>query len=437
MSEPSDDAPTDEPAETEPSGPAVGAAAGPGRPTPSPLVRRLAAEFGVDLDTIDGTGPGGRVVREDVQRAAFGGEPLPGSTDAGPEPDSAAGAEPPTAADSNPLAKIAAPAEPADDATATGTPPSPPPDDTPLDDRSDNETADDATTDTAPNGPVTITRPDAPTDERSTVDAAPTPDDEARDAGSTHDESTADATPTRSGERSPLDDGLGTGPVATQRNTDTGSAPVAGRRVEEPPVAGGGVDSNDGGQHPPVLGMTIEVDGAQLVVAHERLRAESGRQISLDALLVKLVAATLPEFPELATDPSSPAIAFVRPGQLGLDRATVVGAAQMSLTELDVRMDELVRRSTAVEASRPALTVIDGGRFGVTAIAPTLGGATAAVAFGTARPTVTIVDGSPKAGATLSVTGVFDDSVVDLARAAAFLNRLRIYLEDPILAFVG
>lgn len=429
MSEPSDDAPTDEPANAEPPGPLVDAAPGPSRPTPSPLVRRLAVEFGVDLDTIDGTGPGGRVVREDVQRAAFGSEPLPGSTDAeldpaptaDAEPDSAAEPEPTTDTDPTPdtdppTSTNALPASP----TTTDTDPTPAAGASiPL--AAGNPGDDPAPHDALPDGPTAEpgdnpTRDDAPAplEPTATPDHAPT----------TLDEPTSGAAPT-----------LGGGSTPRDHHTDTN--PVPAPRDDGSPVAAVERDSADGGQHPPVLGMTIEVDGAQLVVAHERLRAESGRQISLDALLVKLVAATLPEFPELATDPASPAIAFVRPGELGLDRATVVGAAQMSLTELDVRMDELVRRSTAVDASRPALTVIDGGRFGVTAIAPTLAGATAAVAFGSARPTVTIVDGSPKAGATLSVTGVFDDSVVDLARAAAFLNRLRIYLEDPILAFVG
>lgn len=35
----------------------------------SPLARRLAREHGIDLVTLSGTGPGGRVVREDVERA--------------------------------------------------------------------------------------------------------------------------------------------------------------------------------------------------------------------------------------------------------------------------------------------------------------------------------------------------------------------------------
>jgi pyruvate dehydrogenase E2 component (dihydrolipoamide acetyltransferase) len=49
----------------------VKAATGPGgRVNASPAARRLAQELGVDLSTVVGTGPGGMIGREDVQRAA-------------------------------------------------------------------------------------------------------------------------------------------------------------------------------------------------------------------------------------------------------------------------------------------------------------------------------------------------------------------------------
>ena len=56
-----------------------------GEPTASPLARRVAADLGVDLATVTGTGPEGRITREDVERGAaspglavppnMGGEP--------------------------------------------------------------------------------------------------------------------------------------------------------------------------------------------------------------------------------------------------------------------------------------------------------------------------------------------------------------------------
>jgi len=44
-----------------------------GRRAASPVARKLAAELGVELGRISGTGPGGRITREDVQRAATDG----------------------------------------------------------------------------------------------------------------------------------------------------------------------------------------------------------------------------------------------------------------------------------------------------------------------------------------------------------------------------
>jgi pyruvate dehydrogenase E2 component (dihydrolipoamide acetyltransferase) len=45
-----------------------------GRVRATPLVRRMAAELGVELGSIEGTGPEGRVTEDDVRAAAGGGE---------------------------------------------------------------------------------------------------------------------------------------------------------------------------------------------------------------------------------------------------------------------------------------------------------------------------------------------------------------------------
>ncbi len=43
----------------------------------SPLARRIARERGTDLASLTGTGPEGRIVAEDVERATLGGQPAP------------------------------------------------------------------------------------------------------------------------------------------------------------------------------------------------------------------------------------------------------------------------------------------------------------------------------------------------------------------------
>jgi pyruvate dehydrogenase E2 component (dihydrolipoamide acetyltransferase) len=80
-----------------------------GRIFASPLARRLAREFGIELKSLSGSGPHGRIVRKDVEQA---------SRDAMRRPEPAATPVEPTAAERPPeasrhgLAKREAPAEP-------------------------------------------------------------------------------------------------------------------------------------------------------------------------------------------------------------------------------------------------------------------------------------------------------------------------------------
>ncbi|HZQ34568.1 MAG TPA: dihydrolipoamide acetyltransferase family protein [Dehalococcoidia bacterium] len=58
-------------AKIRPPAPAAGAIAAPPREViASPLARRLAEQLGVDLATVPGSGPGGRITKEDVEQAA-------------------------------------------------------------------------------------------------------------------------------------------------------------------------------------------------------------------------------------------------------------------------------------------------------------------------------------------------------------------------------
>ena len=60
----------------------VTAPSGNGRVKASPLARRLARERGIELETLRGTGPEGRIVAEDVERAEAGGPSAPAAAPA-------------------------------------------------------------------------------------------------------------------------------------------------------------------------------------------------------------------------------------------------------------------------------------------------------------------------------------------------------------------
>ena len=67
---------TDDSAPVEPTqAPPVAATRGGGRVKASPLARRIARERGVDLLSLEGTGPDGRILAEDVEKAAAAGTP--------------------------------------------------------------------------------------------------------------------------------------------------------------------------------------------------------------------------------------------------------------------------------------------------------------------------------------------------------------------------
>jgi pyruvate dehydrogenase E2 component (dihydrolipoamide acetyltransferase) len=105
------------PAAAQPSAPASSAAeaaaddAG-ARRAVSPVARKLAAELGVELARVAGTGPGGRVTREDVERAAEAARSTSGASSPG-----ASGASAPRTA-----AEAGAPAGAPATATAAGKP---------------------------------------------------------------------------------------------------------------------------------------------------------------------------------------------------------------------------------------------------------------------------------------------------------------------------
>ncbi|HET6367572.1 MAG TPA: dihydrolipoamide acetyltransferase family protein [Pseudomonadales bacterium] len=87
------------PAATAPTGPRLvstgaptGAAAAGGRIKASPLAKKVAAQSGVDLARLQGSGPGGRIIRRDVEAAVAAGPAAPGAPAAAAAPPPAAAA---------------------------------------------------------------------------------------------------------------------------------------------------------------------------------------------------------------------------------------------------------------------------------------------------------------------------------------------------------
>jgi pyruvate dehydrogenase E2 component (dihydrolipoamide acetyltransferase) len=76
-----------------------------GRAKASPVARRIARERGIDLSTLVGTGPGGRIVKADVEAAPAGGAAAPAAEPAAP---AAPAAEPAAAPAPVPPAPIVA-----------------------------------------------------------------------------------------------------------------------------------------------------------------------------------------------------------------------------------------------------------------------------------------------------------------------------------------
>ncbi|MFP5361503.1 MAG: dihydrolipoamide acetyltransferase family protein [Thermoleophilia bacterium] len=99
--------------------PASTPAPGGGRVKASPVARRLAREQDVDLDRLTGTGPGGRIVKDDVERAAKS-RSQEAPAEAAPPAAVAAASE------AAPPAAVAGQTEPAPAAQAAAVPPPPP-----------------------------------------------------------------------------------------------------------------------------------------------------------------------------------------------------------------------------------------------------------------------------------------------------------------------
>jgi len=86
-------------------GPPTRAVASDGRVKASPIAKRIARDRGLDLHGLTGSGPGGRIVKADVERALAGGVAAPAAAPAAPAPAAAPAGPTPGAAEKPETAK--------------------------------------------------------------------------------------------------------------------------------------------------------------------------------------------------------------------------------------------------------------------------------------------------------------------------------------------
>lgn len=353
--------------------------AGHAEPVVSTPARRIAEELGVDLAAVVGTGPGGRIVRADVEAAAAGAAPpvsaIPVTTPDVGEPPPVPEPEP----EPEPVPEPGPEVEPG--------PPVPPP-------APDADA--DADAEAAPEAEILITS-DAP----AVVERDEVAEEPGEDAG----EPSPDAGPPDPAERV-------TGAIALLRlvpdppGPEPAAAAGPGPSADEPP------DPDPGEPRMPAVLLERDVDVTELLRLRDALAAASdGPGPGLDALLVRAIALAGGDGTVAVSSPEEP------------EPIVVPGADELSVGAI-------------------AAAILDGGVAGDAAIAVldlSAGGADRAIpgpapgtviAVGRVRPQPVVRETSVVAGRVITITLTPGDDL-GWRHGAGLLERVAELLERP------
>ena len=429
------DEPRDETAGTDEAPPDAGAtgdgaASTGGRVFASPSTKKLARELGVDLQSVDGSGPGGRVTEGDVRAAAEGDD------GAGAAADSGGGAaasgdsgvksatrkigddEPETAAPGNGAASADAGAASAVESA----------------DR-DRTLAAPATRKLAEEEGVDLDS--VPTDQTKDGEAFVTPEQVEQYAEAQQRAQAADAEAVSAGA------GGGRDVEATgedERIPYRGVRRTIGKQMERSKYTAPHVTHHD------------DVDVTNLVEARGRLKEraeERGTKLTYMPFVMKAVVAALKEYPILNSqlDEDNEEIVVRGDFNIGVATATEAGlmvpvvkhADRKGMLELASEMNELTGKARERSIAREDM---QGGTFTITNFGA-IGGEyatpiinypeTAILGLGAVKDKPRVVDGEvvPRKVMTLSLS--IDHRVIDGAEAAQFTNTVKEYLESPEL----
>mgnify|MGYP002760303571 CR=1 FL=1 len=422
-----------------------------GRVFAPPNVRQLARELDVDIGTVEGSGPGGRITRADVRTAAedsVSGPSVDGTSVNGQETEE-------TSAPKSAVSRR----EPADtgETTESGVEPA---------DR-DRTLAVPATRGVASELDVDID--EVPTDRNRDGEAFVQPGDVRAYAEAQQTAQAADAgavSETRS-------------ETATNTATETTTAATeTGATTGEPATAAtetgvGDADATDEGavRREPYRGVRQTIGEAMaesaytaphashhdmapaggLVEARRRLkpRAEDeGVHLTYMPFVMKAVAAVLPEYPAMNAQLDEDAGEILYHSQYNIGVAVATDAGLMvpvvedvdrkGLLELAAEVNDVVERARNRELAPGELrgstfSITNFGAIGGEYATPILNyPETGILGMGELRQRPVVEDGEVVAGHTLPPSVSIDHRVVDGAVSAGFCNDLKTYLEAPI-----
>ncbi|WIV68294.1 dihydrolipoamide acetyltransferase family protein [Natrialbaceae archaeon AArc-T1-2] len=388
-----------------------------GRVFAPPRVRRLAREEGVDLATLEGSGPGGRITEGDVRAAVD------------------ASAEPATAADDG------------ESELEHESEPEPAPTDEPATD--ENETGQQPTLESADRDRTLAAPATRRIAEEAGVDIDAVPAAEERDGEPfvTPEAVMAYADAQKQAQEADVE------ALEAAADTERGERREPFRGVRKR-IADAMVESKYSAPH---VTHHDEVDVTDLVATRERLAAradEQGITLTYMPFIMKAVVAALAEFPEMnaVLDDDAEEIVYRDYYNVGVATATDVGLMvpvvedvdRKGLLQLASEMNELVEKArertiSPEELQGSTFTVTNVGGIGGEYATPILNYPESGIlAIGEIKRkprVVTDEDGTesiePRSVMTLSLS--FDHRLIDGAVGARFTNAVMAYLEDPEL----
>ena len=376
--------------EDEPEPAAIPLPASPSEVRASPVARKLAEERRVDLSTVEGTGPGGRILRSDVLAA----EPM---AEAVEEPEEEAPSEEPEAMEDS-LMQEEEPAAEEPEAVE-----------------------EEAPTEAAEEAPVPEEEEPA-----EAVEEQPMPNEEAVEEAPEEVEESAEPEP--------------------EEADDMGLVPLTRMRQQIARVTVGSKTTI------PHFYVTTDIDMTEAMSLRREINQslEGDVRVSVNDLVIKASVHTIRSYPKFNSSYTDEGIRMHESVNIGMAIAdgdglimpAILDCGGKSLTEISAASKDLVRRSQsgtlqAEEYTGGTFSISNMGMFDVTSFVAIIQPPQSAVlAIGTVQKRPVVQGDSVVVREIMSATLSVDHRVSDGAEGAQFIVQLKEYLEHPLRLLV-